>query len=182
MKTSREKFSRRCGVAALVLAIPFATAFAQEPKSNVSGVAGVKQDAVGQIKPVTPKTPPPPNSSSAQRVNKVDGIETIDGVKASGRVVPLPPTPTVSGDTIRAVKGGSGIDTTKLQNLEAALILKDEGGGTPAGGGAELGGKGKAAAAALLSAPGDKLPVKPQPKQDGRAGFQEFEKLQNRGS
>jgi len=182
MNMDRQNFSRRCGAAALGLAISIVTAFAQDPNSAVSGVAGVKQDAGGQIKPITPKTPPPPNSSSAQKVNKVDGIETIDGVVASGRVVPVPPPSTVSGGTIRAVKGVGGIDTAKLLNLEAAMILKEEGGGTPAGGGAELGGKGKAAAAALLAAPGEMPPRKPQPKQDGRAGFQEFEKLQNRGS
>jgi hypothetical protein len=70
------------------------------------------------------------------------------------------------------VKGVAGINTAKLRNLEAALQLKHEGGGAPTG-------KGKAAAAAL-GAPGPG--PKPGPKQDGRASFQEFEKLQTNGS
>jgi hypothetical protein len=59
-----------------------------------------------------------------------------------------------------------------LQNLEAALNLKHDASGEPTD-------KGKAAAAAL-GGPGPGL--KPGPKQDGRAGFQEFQKLQTNGS
>jgi hypothetical protein len=69
-----------------------------------------------------------------------------------------------------------------MRNLEAALIMKEGGDGSPAGSGAERGGKGKAAAAALLSAPPGKPAPKLGPREDGRVGFQEFEKLQNRGS
>ncbi len=66
----------------------------------------------------------------------------------------------------------SRIDAAKLQNLEAALNLKHDASGEPTD-------KGKAAAAAL-GGPGPG--VKPRPKQDGREGFQEFQKLQTNGS
>jgi len=177
---------------AMAVAMSLAAAHAQDPNSAVSGVSGVKQDAVDRIKPVTPVVPPPPASNSTQAVNKVEGIDTIDGVKAAGRAAPPPPPPPASvtpagggsvgaAATIQAVSGVGGIDTAKMQNLEAALIMKEDGGGTPVGG-AERGGQGKAAAAALLSAPLDKPAPKLRPKEDGRAGFQEFEKLQSRGS
>lgn len=183
-------------------------AFAQEPAAAPAAapaVKGVREDAVATIKhPETGNaaaenggvTQGSPNAT--QGVNKVNGVETINGVKEDGRtVVPptkVPPPPAVqqagtavaagggsvgSAATIRSVQGVTGIQTDKIKNLEAALVLKQGGGGTPAGGGAEKGGKGKAAAAALLAAPLEK-PKKP--KEDGRAGFQEFEKLQNNGS
>jgi hypothetical protein len=180
------------GAGALCLAISLGTLEALPPDAAVSGVAGVNQKAVPKIKPVDLASPPPPNSSSAQRVNKVDGIDTIDGVKAAGQTVPVPPPPTAGGNainagsvgsagSIRAIHGVGGIDTVKIQNLETALMMKQET-GTPAGNGEEHGGKGKAAAAALLAAPLGKVPAKKALKEDGRAGFQEFEKLQNRGS
>jgi hypothetical protein len=119
-----------------------------------------------EIKPVTQTPPPPPPA-----VNKIEGVHTP------------PPPPPVSAvnhvGSIQAVNGVTGLNTAKLQNLEAALILK-QAAETPKGDDAEHSGKGKAAAAALLAAPLDKAP--PKPKEDGRAGFHEFEKLQNRGS
>ncbi len=155
-------------------------------------------------------TPPPPNN--AQTVNKVDGVNTIQGIKAPGAEAPPPPPPaaaantmegvnkvegikatppnTVQGvppppvgavSTIRAVQGVQGIIAPKQLNLEAALLIKEDGKGTPAGTGAE-GGKGKAAAAALLSGPRGIAPAVPAPDGDGRAGFQEFEKLTAPGS
>jgi len=79
---------------------------------------------------------------------------------------------TVGTGAVRPVTGVTGINAAKLQNLEAALAIK--------GGGPEKGAKGKAAAAALLGAPGPG--PKAGPKTDGRAGFQEFEKLITPGS
>ncbi len=164
---------------------------------------GVKEDAVAKIKnPETGNaTPtggvPTGTQNAAQGVNKIDGIDTIYGVKADGRTAVLPPPPppppppaappivpikgtavNVGGGTvgasgsIRSITGVAGLNTVKLQNLEAALQLKNaeakpEPGGT-------------AAAAALLG-PGPAGP-KPGPKADGRAIFQEFQKLPNTGS
>ena len=180
-------------------------AVAQEkspPTAAVAGIKGVKEEAVAKVKNVEPATPvPPPNA--AQGVNKIDGINTVNGVKADGRTVVLPPPPvvpppvvpppppvakpvappvvsttvnvaagTVGLGAIRPVTGVAGINAAKLQNLEAALAIKQ--------GGPDQGSKGKAAAAGLLGAPGPGL--KPGPKPDGRAGFQEFEKLPNKGS
>jgi hypothetical protein len=183
---------------------------AQEPRppaAAVEGIKGVKEDAVAKVKNIETGNAAESGGvatgtkNSTQGVNKINGVETINGVKADGRTVvpptnPLvpPPPPIVSaGGTaipagggsvgnaanIRAVQGVAGINTAKLQNLEKALVLKQGGGGTPVGGGAEKGGKGKSAAAALLAAP---LEKRAGPKEDGRAGFQEFEKLQNNGS
>jgi hypothetical protein len=121
-----------------------------------------------EIKPVTQAPPPPPPT-----VNKIEGVHTPPP--------PPPPTSVVKqAGTIQAVNGVTGLNTTKLKNLEAALVLK-QAAETPKGDDAEHSGKGKAAAAALLAAPLDKPAPKP-PKEDGRAGFHEFEKLQNRGS
>jgi hypothetical protein len=169
----------------------------------VSGVKGVKEEAAARIKNVEQSTvAPPPNT--AQGVNKVDGVNTVNGVKADGRTVVLPPPPTpnavtpppppppptravrppvvgtavnvavgtVGTSAIRPVTGVTGINAAKLQNLETALAIKS--------GGPDKDGKGKAAAAELLGAPGPGL--KPGPKPDGRAGFQEFQKLPNTGS
>ena len=129
---------------------------------------------------------------TAQGVKKVDGIDTINGVKAPGHaaVQPMPPPPAGSAtnvgggevgavSSIRAVKGVQGIIPPKQLNLEAALLIK-EGGGTPAV--LEKGGKGKAAAAALLTAPAGLAPAKPVPNGDGRAVFQEFEEGTTPGS
>ena len=158
--------------------------------SAIDGVKGVKQEAVESIKKVEPPTANSAAISTAQGVKKVDGIDTINGVKAAGHdaVPPIPPPPPAGSATnvvggavgavssIRAVKGVQGIIPPKQLNLEAALLIKEGGAGTPAGGGAEKGGKGKAAAAALLTAPAGLAPAKPIPNGDGRAGFQEFEK------
>ena len=141
----------------------------------VAGVKGVKEDAVAKVKNVESGVATG-TKSSAQGVNKIDGIDTINGVKADGRtaVVPVHPVvqPVISGaGSIQAVNGVTGINAAKLQNLEAALKIKDEAGPHD--------GKGKAAAAALGGPPGK---LGPKRKEDGRAGFQEFEKLQNTGS
>ena len=178
----------------------------------VEGVTGVKQEAVSSVKQLETGTANPTGGvttgakNDAQAVNKVNGVETINGVKADGRTVVPPPPPThvppppppppaahqagtaapVGGGSvgnaakIQSVKGVTGLNTAKIQNLEAALKLKQNA-ETPAGTGEEKGGKGKAAAAALLGAPLEK-PNPKAPKEDGRAGFQEFEKLQNNGS
>ena len=153
-------------------------------KSSAQGVKGVKEEAVEQVKNVATGSAAASGGvvagtkSSAQGVDKIDGIDTIDGVKADGRaaILPVPVKPgvqaVISGTgSIRAVTGVTGINAAKLQNLEAALQLKQDGGGAPTG-------KGKAAAAAL----GGSLEKPIKPKEDGRDGFQEFEKLQNSGS
>ncbi len=160
------------------------------PTAAVKGIKGVKEDAAAKVKNVETGSATR-TKSSAQGVNKIDGIDTIKGVKADGRTPVLPPPPKVPPvvavkgtavnvgggkvgniGSIRAVQGVAGIGTPQLKNLEAALLLKQGGGGTPVGG-AGIGGKGTAAAAALLGAP---LGVSPKagPKADGRAGFQEF--------
>jgi len=170
-------------------------------------VSTVKQLETGTTNPTGGVTTGAKND--AQAVNKVNGVETINGVKEDGRTVippthvppppppqpPPPPPPAahqagtaapVGGGSvgnaakIQSVKGVTGLNTAKIQNLEAALKLKQNA-ETPAGTGEEKGGKGKAAAAALLGAPLEK-PNPKGPKEDGRAGFQEFEKLQNNGS
>ena len=183
-------------------------ALAQEPRpaapAAVSGIKGVKEEAAAKIKNVEPGNVAVPKNT-AQGVNKVDGVNTVNGVKADGRTVVLPPPPvpkpvapppppppptarpvpppivgtavniavgTVGTGAVRPVTGVTGINAAKLQNLEAALAIK--------AGGPEKGPKGKAAAAALLGAPGPG--PKAGPKTDGRAGFQEFEKLITPGS
>ena len=118
----------------------------------------MKADGRTTVPPVKPVSPPPVAGTAVQ---------------AGGGTVG-------SGGSIRAIKGVAGINAAKLQNLEAALQIKHGGEGTPIGGGAEKGGKGKAAAAALLGVPGPA--PKAGPKADGRAGFQEFEKLPDTGS
>ena len=159
---------------------------------GVNTINGVKADGRAVIPPVQPVVPQPVagtaakvdagtatgTATTAKGVNKVDGVDTINGVKAEGHaVVPpvqhVPPPPVVAtAATVQAVQGVAGINAAKLQNLEAALKLKHDAGGAPTD-------KGKAAAAAL-GGPGPS--VKPSPKQDGRAGFQEFQKLQSNGS
>jgi hypothetical protein len=183
-------------------------AVAQEKRPSapaaVEGIKGVKEEAAAKIKNIETGTTAAPKNA-AQGVNKVDGVNTVNGVKADGRPVVLPPPPvpkpvappppppppttrpvpppivgtavnvavgTVGTGAVRPVTGVTGINAAKLQNLEAALAIK--------GGGPEKGAKGKAAAAALLGAPGPG--PKAGPKTDGRAGFQEFEKLITPGS
>jgi hypothetical protein len=155
---------------------------------GVNTINGVKVDGRAVIPPVQPVVPPPVagnavkvetgtatgTATTAKGVNKVDGVNTINGVKAeSHAVVPpvrqVPPPPVAA---VQPVQGVAGINTAKLKNLEAALKLKHDAAGAPTD-------KGKAAAAAL-GGPGPG--VKPGPKQDGRAGFQEFQKLQTNGS
>ena len=143
----------------------------------VEGVKGVKQEAVQKVKNVESGITTGAKNA-AQAVDKIDGVQTINGVKAEGQtvVVPVKPVvqPVISGaGSIQAVNGVTGINSAKLQNLEAALQLKHGEAGPPNG-------KGRAAAAGLLGAPNGK--PGPKPKEDGRAGFQEFEKLQNSGS
>ncbi len=134
-------------------------AVAQE-KAAVSGVKGVKEDAVAKVKNI-----------ELGVTTATKSIETINGVKADGRTAPVPVQPVISGaGSIQAVNGVTGINAAKLQNLEAALKINHETGPTD--------GKGKAAAAALGGPPGKpgKIP------KDGREGFQEFEKLKTNGS
>lgn len=166
----------------------------QQPSADaINGVKGVKQEAVQSIKkiappavvPVTPPpptgvtqpVPPPPPPPPPQAVIKVDGIQatppnTVKGV--------LPP-PAAAISTIRAVQGVQGIIAPKQLNLEAALVLKEDAKGTSATPEAE-GGKGKAAAAALLNGPKGLVPAPPVPNGDGRGALQEFEKLDKPGS
>lgn len=174
-------------------------AVAQEKRppapAAVESIKGVKEEAAAKIKNIETGTIAAPKNA-AQGVNKVDGVNTVNGVKADGRTVVLPPPPvlkpvappppppivgtavnvavgTVGTGAVRPVTGVTGINAAKLQNLEAALAIKQ-------GGGPDKGAKGKAAAAALLGVPGPG--PKAGPKTDGRAGFQEFEKLIAPGS
>jgi hypothetical protein len=110
-------------------------------------------------------------------VNKVDGIQATPPNTVKG----VPPPPAAAISTIRAVQGVQGIIAPKQLNLEAALVLKEDAKGTPATPGAE-GGKGKAAAAALLNGPKGLVPAPPVPNGDGRGALQEFEKLDKPGS
>ena len=167
---------------------------AQDKPSSaaVNGVQGVKQEAVQNVKnvapptvvPVTPPprpagvTPPPP-PPAMQGVQKVDGIQA----PATNAVKGVPPPPAAAISSIRAVQGVQGIVAPKQLNLEAALLMKEGGQATPAGGGAEGGqGKATAAAAALLNGPKGPAPTLPAPAGDGRAALQEFEKLDKPGS
>ena len=182
------------------------------PTAGVQGIQGVKQEAVANIKNVqpgvvtgaqndpqgvnkingvnakgqattVPLTPPPPIAATPPppppAASTTTAVPPPPIVSAGGTATPAGGGAIGSTASIQAVKGVSGISSPKLQNLEAALLIKN-GADTPAGSGAEKGGKGRAAAAGLLSAPLGK-PAQ-APKEDGRAGFQEFEKLQNTGS
>lgn len=169
------------------------------PTAAVSSIKGVKEEAAAKVKPIEPTVTPPPQNA-AQGVNKIDGINTVNGVKADGRAVVLPPPPvpkpvappppvarpvappvigtavnvavgTMGTGAIRPVTGVTGINAAKLQNLETALQIKHS--ATPEG-------PGKAKAAAELLGPG--VGPKAGPKKDGRDVFQEFEKLPNKGS
>ena len=166
--------------AAMMLVAGIAMAQEKPAADAINGVKGVKQKAVTSIKKIAPPTvvpvtPPPPPSE--QGVNKVDGIQATPPNTVKG----VPPAPAAATSTIRAVQGVQGIIAPKQLNLEAALLSKEDAKGTPAGGGAE-GGKGKAAAAALLNRPLGLVPAARVSNGDGRAGFQEFEKLDKPGS
>ncbi len=182
----------------------------QQPSADaINGVKGVKQEAVQSIKKIAPPTvvpvtPPPPTGvtqpvppppPAAQAMNKVEGVKPpppppppqavnkVDGIQATppNTVKGVPPPPAAAISTIRAVQGVQGIIAPKQLNLEAALVLKEDAKGTPATPGAE-GGKGKAAAAALLNGPKGLVPAPPVPNGDGRGALQEFEKLDKPGS
>ncbi len=178
-----------CGVLLCAVWLSAQAVAQEKPAAAVSSVKGVKEEAVGKVKPIEPTVTPPPKNT-AQGVNKIDGIDTINGVKADGRAPVLPPPPKAppvvgvkgtavnvgggtvgAGGSIRAVNGVAGINAAKLQNLEVALQIKQN--PTPEGPG-----KAKAAAALLGPGPGTKT----GPKKDGRDVFQEFEKLPNKGS
>ncbi len=170
------------GLAAAVCAqekapLPTAPAVPTAPApSVVESVKGVKQEAIQKVKNVESGITTGAKNA-AQAVNKIDGVQTIQGVKADGQTVTVPVKPVVQpvitgAGSVQAVQGVTGINTAKLQNLEAALQLKHGETGPPNA-------KGRAAAAGL-GAPNGK--PGPKPKEDGRAGFQEFEKLQNAGS
>lgn len=151
--------------------------------NGVETIHGVESDGRNAVMPTAPPPPvgappsPPPPIVSAGGTTVPAGETPPPSpiVPAGGTTVPAGGGSVGSAANIRAVQGVSGINTTKLQNLEAALNLKKDATVTPAG----TGGKGRAAAAGLLSAP---LEKQTGPKEDGRAGFQEFEKLQNSGS
>ncbi len=144
----------------------FAVAQEKAPApAAISGVKGVKEDAVAEIKNVKPGI-----KDATQTVNKIDSI------RAEANAAPTPVTPVVQpvisgAGSIQAVNGVTGINAAKLQNLEAALLIKADTGPHD--------GKGRTAAAALGGPPGKPGPKK---KNDGREAFQEFEKLQNNGS
>jgi hypothetical protein len=182
----------------------------QSPSADaISGVKGAKQEAVQSIKKIAPPTvvpvtPPPPTGvtqpvppppPAAQAMNKVEGVKPpppppppqavnkVDGIQATppNTVKGVPPPPAAAISTIRAVQGVQGIIAPRQLNLEAALVLKEDAKGTPATPGAE-GGKGKAAAAALLNGPKGLVPAPPVPNGDARGALQEFEKLDKPGS
>ena len=197
-------------VAVMMLVTGIAMAQEKPSADAINGVKGVKQEAVQSIKkiapptvvPVTPPPPtgvtqpvPPPPPPAAQAMNKVEGVKPppppptppqavnkVDGIQATppNTVKGVPP-PAAAISTIRAVQGVQGIIAPKQLNLEAALVLKEDAKGTPATPGAE-GGKGKAAAAALLNGPKGLVPAPPVPNGDGRGALQEFEKLDKPGS
>ncbi len=195
---TRPQYVPRTWAAALLCLAGLAVAQEQRtPTAAVSNIKGVKEEAVAKVKPIEPAVATPPKNT-AQGVNKIVGIDTINGVKADGRAPVLPPPPvqppppppkappvvgvkgtavnvgggTVgAGGSIRAVNGVAGINAAKLQNLEVALQIKQN--PTPEGPG-----KAKAAAALIGPGPGTKT----GPKADGRAVFQEFEKLPDKGS
>lgn len=180
----------------------------QSPSADaINGVKGVKQEAVQSIKKIAPPavvpvTPPPPTGvtqpvpppPAAQSMNKVGGVKPppppppqavikVDGIQATPPNIfkGVPPPPAAAISTIRAVQGVQGIIAPKQLNLEAALVLKEDAKGTSATPEAE-GGKGKAAAAALLNGPKGLVPAPPVPNGDGRGALQEFEKLDKPGS
>jgi hypothetical protein len=143
--------------------------------NGVETINGVKADGRNAVLPPPPVAPPPPVSSVAPPPVKPVAPPPPPPppiVSVGGTAVPAGGGSVGSAANIRAVKGVTGINSAKLQNLEKALILKQGGGGTPTG-------NGRAAAAGLLATP---LGKTPGPKEDGRGGFQEFEKLQNNGS
>ncbi|MEZ0385523.1 MAG: hypothetical protein ACAI34_00550 [Verrucomicrobium sp.] len=157
---------------------------AQHDPQGVNKINGVNAKGQAVTVPLTLPPPPPPPSTAATPpppppASTTTAVPPPPIVSAGGTAAPAGGGAIGSTASIQAVKGVSGISSPKLQNLEAALLIKN-GADTPAGSGAEKGGKGRAAAAGLLSAPLGK-PAQ-APKEDGRAGFQEFEKLQNTGS
>jgi hypothetical protein len=145
----------RCAALIAYMAIS-ALATAQEKPAAINGVKGVKQEAITSIKkiapptvvPVTPPPPvgvtqpippppptgvtqqPPPPPPAMQGMNKVDGIQATPPPNA---VKGVPPPPASAISTIRAVQGVQGIITPKQMNLEAALLIKEDAKGTPAG-------------------------------------------------
>ncbi len=177
----------------------------QQPSADaINGVKGVKQEAVQSIKKIAPTTvvpvtsPPPTGVTqpvpppAAQAMNNIEGVKPppprqavnkVDGMQATppNTVKGVTPPPAAAISTIRAVQGVQGIIAPKQLNLEAALVLKEDAKGTPATPGAE-GGRGKAAATALLNGPKGLVPAPPVPNGDGRGALQEFEKLDKPGS
>ena len=188
----------------LALLLTAASAIAQDPPAAdaINGVSGVKQEAVESVKKIAPPTvvpvtpppptgvaqpvPPPPPTGVAQPPPPpppTQGLNQVNGIQAAppNTVKGVPPPPAAAISSIRAVPGVQGIIAPKQLTLEASLLIKDDAKGTPAGGGAE-GGKGKAAAAALLNGPPGPAPTLPTTTGDSRAALQEFEKLDKPGS
>jgi hypothetical protein len=161
-----------------------------------TGASGVPSEAP-QTPPPRTQPPAPPAIHAAPRdapgVRKAADINDARGATAPPPPPPAPPSSVVKsggltsgGDasnskaagSIRPVRGLSGITAPKIQNLEAALLIKRA---TPPPD-APLDRKSKAAAARLMSGPGDKVDPKGVRNVDGRGGFQEFEKLDKSGS
>lgn len=192
------KFTKSITGTAVALLIVFAV-MADDKKPVVNEVKGVKQEAIESIEKKDPPWVNPAAAPTPKGVDKVDGVNTVKGVKTPGKAAPtpkvtpkakgvnqvegieavatnqvkaIPPPPSGAISTIQAVKGVQGIVAPKQQNLEAALLIKEDTQGNPTG---------TAAAAALLGAPGPG-PGPPAPGGDGREDFQQFEKLTTPGS
>jgi hypothetical protein len=162
----------------------------------IKRVDGLRQDAPARVvDPVPVKEQATAAILNAQGVQKVDGLDKVEGIKPPPVKPPAPPPPPPpphaapvsatavgSAATIQPVKGITGIESLKRQNLEKALQIKTGSAETPAGTGAEKGGKGKAAAAALLTGNREAEEPQPAPKEDGRAKLQDVKKLLESGS
>lgn len=154
--------------------------------AKVSGVPGVAQGGGGIEKAAglgartgAPGVPPEaPNSKVAQSAGTKPPPPPSSVAKGGGITSRGDSAPPSTASSIRPVRGLSGITAPKIQNLEAALLIKRA---TPAPD-APLDRKSKAAAAGLMSGSGEKPDPKGEKKPDGRGGFQEFEKLDTSGS
>ena len=192
-------------------------ASAQEPAAKtpptpaaVAGVKGVKEEAAARIKTIEPgNIAIPPNT--AQGVSKIDGINTVNGVKADGRTVVLPPPPTpkavtpppppkavapppppsaakpppppIVGTAVNVTVGTVGTGAVRpVTGVTGINAVKLQNLETAlAVKNGPQQGTKGKAAAAELIGGAGPGP-KPGPKTDGRNIFQEFEKLPNKGS
>jgi hypothetical protein len=161
---------------------PAAATIDPQGVKKVDGVSTVNGVKVPGQQP--PPPPPPPEGQAPPPPPPPQGkVEPPPPARPPvGSVAPAANGSVGSAAAIRAVKGVTGLNPLKRENLEAALRMKAASAGTPVGSGAENGGKGKAAAAALLSGIAETPPAKPGPKEDGRAKLQEIKKLLETGS